>query len=104
MEKNADLREQIFFRCAGQRLPILRMQQSHASLEEVFLELTGEKNPVNESMEESMEESPEEPMEEPVKESMKGYAEELMEESAKESMKGYAEEIVEEPVEGGGKS
>lgn len=35
-----DLREQLFGLCAEQRMPILRMQQMHVSLEEVFLELT----------------------------------------------------------------
>jgi ABC-2 type transport system ATP-binding protein len=37
-----DIRETIFFAFAGQRLPILSMQVTRASLEEVFLELTGE--------------------------------------------------------------
>jgi len=37
-----DIRETIFFAFAGPRLPILSMQVTRASLEEVFLELTGE--------------------------------------------------------------
>lgn len=41
-EADADIREQIFYRCAEQKLPLLRMQQSHVSLEDVFLELTGD--------------------------------------------------------------
>lgn len=39
-DQEADIREQIFYQCAEQELPILRMQQSHVSLEDVFLELT----------------------------------------------------------------
>lgn len=53
MEKNAvdavvkmggdkDLREKLFYRFAEERMPILRMQHTNVSLEEVFLELTGE--------------------------------------------------------------
>lgn len=41
-EYEEDIRETIFFAFAGQRLPILSMQTTKASLEEVFLELTGE--------------------------------------------------------------
>jgi ABC-2 type transport system ATP-binding protein len=41
-EGGEDIRETIFFAFAGQRLPILSMQATKASLEEVFLELTGE--------------------------------------------------------------
>ncbi|MDR0925520.1 MAG: ABC transporter, partial [Hungatella sp.] len=41
-EGGEDIRETIFFAFAGQRLPILSMQTTKASLEEVFLELTGE--------------------------------------------------------------
>ncbi|WP_349944633.1 ABC transporter ATP-binding protein [Lacrimispora sp. BS-2] len=41
-ESGEDIRETIFFAFAGQRLPILSMQTTKASLEEVFLELTGE--------------------------------------------------------------
>ncbi|WP_442855467.1 ABC transporter ATP-binding protein [Clostridium sp. Marseille-P2415] len=37
-----DIREAIFFAFAGQRLPILSMQSTKASLEEVFLELTAD--------------------------------------------------------------
>lgn len=43
-EADTDIREQIFYRCAERRLPVLRMQQSHVSLEEIFLELTGEES------------------------------------------------------------
>ncbi|MCC8102781.1 MAG: ABC transporter ATP-binding protein [Clostridiales bacterium] len=35
-----DLREQIFYLCAQKQTPILRMQHTHVSLEDVFLELT----------------------------------------------------------------
>lgn len=48
MEAGADLREAIFFRCLDRRAAILRMQQSHVSLEDVFLELT-EAEPVMEA-------------------------------------------------------
>ncbi|MBW4845229.1 MAG: ABC transporter ATP-binding protein [Lachnospiraceae bacterium] len=41
-EEEEDIRETIFFAFADQRLPILSMQTTKASLEEVFLELTGE--------------------------------------------------------------
>ncbi|MGL6221827.1 MAG: ABC transporter ATP-binding protein [Lacrimispora sphenoides] len=41
-EDGEDIRETIFFAFADQRIPILSMQTSKASLEEVFLELTGE--------------------------------------------------------------
>lgn len=43
-EADTDIREQIFYRCAERRLPVLRMQQSHVSLEDIFLELTGEES------------------------------------------------------------
>lgn len=35
-----DLREKIFYTCAANRCPILRMEYSHASLEDIFLEVT----------------------------------------------------------------
>ncbi len=41
-EDGEDIRETIFFAFADQRIPILSMQTIRASLEEVFLELTGE--------------------------------------------------------------
>lgn len=41
-EDGTDIREAIFFAFADQRLPILSMHVSRASLEEVFLELTAE--------------------------------------------------------------
>lgn len=41
-EDGEDIRETIFFAFADQRIPILSMQATKASLEEVFLELTGE--------------------------------------------------------------
>jgi ABC-2 type transport system ATP-binding protein len=37
---DVDLRERLFYLFADQKLPLLRMQKTHASLEEVFLELT----------------------------------------------------------------
>lgn len=41
-EDGEDIRETIFFAFADQRIPILSMKTIRASLEEVFLELTGE--------------------------------------------------------------
>ena len=41
-ENGEDIRESIFFAFADRRLPILSMKATKASLEEVFLELTGE--------------------------------------------------------------
>ena len=42
LEMAEDVRESLFFAFADQRLPILAMNLQRASLEEVFLELTGE--------------------------------------------------------------
>ncbi|MDY3920311.1 MAG: ABC transporter ATP-binding protein [Candidatus Limivivens sp.] len=39
---NADIREEIFYKMAEARCPILRMQSVHVSLEDIFLELTSE--------------------------------------------------------------
>lgn len=41
-EGDKDLRELLFYRLAEEKMPILRMQHTNVSLEEVFLELTGE--------------------------------------------------------------
>lgn len=41
-EQTDGLREQIFYAFAEQHMPILRMQHTHVSLEDVFLELTEE--------------------------------------------------------------
>ena len=43
-EGDVDLREKLFELCAKSKLPILRMQQTRVSLEDIFLELTGEGN------------------------------------------------------------
>lgn len=43
-ETDTDIKEQIFYRCAERKQPVLRMQQSHVSLEDIFLELTGEES------------------------------------------------------------
>lgn len=40
-DAGTDLREALFYHCAEHQMAILCMQQSHVSLEEVFLELTG---------------------------------------------------------------
>lgn len=49
-----ELREQIFNRCAERRAVILRMQQNHISLEDVFLELTESEQGRNSMDEEQM--------------------------------------------------
>ena len=41
-QDGADIREQLFFAFAGAGLPILEMKRERATLEDVFLELTGE--------------------------------------------------------------
>ena len=41
-----DLREGVFFACAAARLPILGMETRKASLEDVFIELTGQDAPL----------------------------------------------------------
>lgn len=41
-EGETDIREQLFYRLAEQKMPLLRLQHTHVSLEDVFLELTGE--------------------------------------------------------------
>lgn len=60
-----DIRERIFFAFADNRIPILSMQTTKASLEEVFLELTGEgaagerdRDSLEEETEENAEENP----------------------------------------------
>jgi ABC-2 type transport system ATP-binding protein len=43
---DADIREKLFYLCAEQKCPILRMENTHVSLEDIFLELTSqEKKP-----------------------------------------------------------
>lgn len=42
-ERDVDLRELLFYRFAEERTPLLRMQHTQVSLEDVFLELTEEK-------------------------------------------------------------
>lgn len=41
-KENADIREQVFYALAEAKLPIMRLQHSEKSLEDIFLELTGE--------------------------------------------------------------
>lgn len=41
-DAKTDIREDVFFAFANRKLPIIRMEQYQASLEDVFLELTGE--------------------------------------------------------------
>ena len=43
-EGNEDIREKIFYVCAENRCPILRMENTHVSLEDIFLELTSQDN------------------------------------------------------------
>lgn len=40
-ETGNDIREELFFRCADKRMPILSMEYEEVTLEKVFLELTG---------------------------------------------------------------
>lgn len=40
-ESDLDLRETLFYRLAEEKMPLLRMQHTNVSLEDVFLELTG---------------------------------------------------------------
>ncbi len=44
---NADIRENVFYALAQSRLPILEMHYREKSLEDIFLELTGEEEKVN---------------------------------------------------------
>lgn len=43
-EGNEDIREKIFYACAENQCPILRMENNHVSLEDIFLELTSQDN------------------------------------------------------------
>ena len=43
-ESSRDIREELFFRFADAKLPILSMNYEEVTLEKVFLELTGETN------------------------------------------------------------
>lgn len=55
-EENTDLRETLFYHLAEQKMPLLRMQHTHVSLEDVFLELTGESDVKDEETDDSDEE------------------------------------------------
>lgn len=46
-EENVDIRENVFYKMAENRFPILEMQSRKVSLEEIFLELTGDENGEN---------------------------------------------------------
>ena len=48
-DREADVRETLFFRFADARIPILSMNYEETTLEKVFLELTAEKKPVPET-------------------------------------------------------
>ena len=43
-EGSEDVREKIFYACAENQCPILRMENTHVSLEDIFLELTSQDN------------------------------------------------------------
>ena len=43
-EGNEDVREKLFYACAENQCPILRMENTHVSLEDIFLELTSQDN------------------------------------------------------------
>ncbi|MCR5222715.1 MAG: ABC transporter ATP-binding protein [Lachnospiraceae bacterium] len=53
MEEGKDFREELFYALAEQKLPLLEMCVDHASLEEVFIELTGQDEPVPKAEEET---------------------------------------------------
>lgn len=60
IEKGVDIREAVFFKLAEKRMPILSMSLSQKSLEDIFLELTGEDVCVEEvKLEEAVEEEEE---------------------------------------------
>lgn len=60
IEKGVDIREAVFFKLAEKRMPILSMSLSQKSLEDIFLELTGEDVRVEEvKLEEAVEEEEE---------------------------------------------
>ncbi len=44
IKEGADIRKDVFFALAGENLPILEMTHTHVSLEDIFLELTEEKD------------------------------------------------------------
>lgn len=74
-KKQADIREDLFFAFANENSPILMMNSTKVSLEDVFLELTGEKQKQNKNeiqveddMEENLQESLQEKIEMNVKE------------------------------------
>lgn len=48
-DSGSDIREEIFYLCARKNIPILRMQQSRVSLEDIFLELTEEHTEMQEA-------------------------------------------------------
>lgn len=48
-QENEDVREEVFFKMAENRYPILEMQSKKVSLEEIFLELTEDGNNKNDS-------------------------------------------------------
>lgn len=50
---NADIREALFYAFADRRCPILSMEPVHASLEQVFLELTEDENQTNQEVNEN---------------------------------------------------
>ncbi len=54
---NVDIREQIFYALAGAKLPIMKMNHIEKSLEDIFLELTGEE-PAEETTDEQETEKP----------------------------------------------
>ena len=51
---DVDMRENIFFALAEAKCPILKMQSSNMSLEEVFLKLTDDRNPEGRPAEEEI--------------------------------------------------
>lgn len=59
IEKGHDIREALFYKLAEKRMPILSMSLSQKSLEDIFLELTGESGVEEVTFEEAVEEAEE---------------------------------------------
>lgn len=59
IEKGHDIREALFYKLAEKRMPILSMSLSQKSLEDIFLELTGESGAEEVTFEEAVEEAEE---------------------------------------------
>ena len=81
-DSSRDIREELFFRFADAKLPILSMNYEEVTLEKVFLELTGETNITAGTNNSAEKKSLEEEFAEKAVEDMKNSAEESTEKSA----------------------